>query len=65
MQSSLEDEPGNPGVQVRVIREAVLREFSSRDQPRPMRTPSVDLRGNLRAQRAGSDGNIGGRRIWL
>ena len=24
----LEDEPGNPGVQVRVIREAVLREFS-------------------------------------
>ena len=24
----LEDEPGNPGVQIRVIREAVLREFS-------------------------------------
>ena len=39
----LEDEPGNPGVQIRVIREAVLREFSVVTSP-AYQDAAVDLR---------------------
>ena len=39
----LEDEPGNPGVQIRVIREAVLREFSVVTAP-AYADAAVDLR---------------------
>ena len=54
----LEDEPGNPGVQIRVIREAVLREFSVVTSP-AYEDAVVDLRsGEPRpAPRR--------RRIWL
>ena len=55
----LEDEPGNPGVQIRVIREAVLREFSIVTAP-AYADAAVDLRaGNL------AKGNNRRWRIWL
>ena len=54
----LEDEPGNPGVQVRVIHEAVLREFSVVTSP-AYTDAAVDLRANdpMTEPRR--------RRIWL
>ena len=55
----LEDEPGNPGVQVRVIREAVLREFSVVTAA-AYQDATVDLRADalaLAVQRR--------RRLWL
>ena len=55
----LEPEPGNPGVQIRVIREAVLREFSIVTAP-AYADAEVDLRGEhfgLERKRR--------RRVWL
>ena len=54
----LEDEPGNPGVQIRVIRAAVLREFSIVTAP-AYADAAVDLRAEtpMPVQRR--------RRVWL
>ena len=55
----LEPEPGNPGVQVRVIREAVLREFSV------VTAPSYpDAAVDLRAEDFGREPTRR-RRVWL
>ena len=53
----LEDEPGNAGVQVRVIREAVLREFSVVTAP-AYTDAAVDIRADLLAPARR-------RRLWL
>ena len=53
----LEDEPGNPGVQVRVIREAVLREFSVVTSP-AYTDAAVDIRSDLLVPSRR-------RRLWL
>ena len=55
----LEDEPGNPGVQVRVIREAVLREFSVVTS-----AAYTDAAVDLRAEHLARTGNRR-RRVWL
>ena len=55
----LEPEPGNPGVQVRVIREAVLREFSVVTAP-----AYPDAAVDLRAEHFGR-GPTRRRRVWL
>ena len=55
----LEPEPGNPGVQIRVIREAVLREFSVVTAP-----AYADAAVNLRAEDFGRAPNRR-RRLWL
>ena len=55
----LEDEPGNPGVQIRVIRAAVLREFSIVTAP-AYADAAVDLRADSLAS-----GHNRRRRIWL
>ena len=54
----LEPEPGNPGVQIRVIREAVLREFSVVTAP-AYADAAVDLRAENLAPRNRR------RRLWL
>ena len=55
----LENESGNPGVQIRVIREAVLREFSVVTAP-AYADAAVDLRADNLAS-----GHNRRRRIWL
>ena len=55
----LENEPGNPGVQIRVIREAVLREFSVVTAP-AYADAVVDLRNDHP-----TPGHNRRRRIWL
>ena len=55
----LEDEPGNPGVQIRVIREAVLREFSIVTS-----AAYADAAVDLRAEDFGRAANRR-RRLWL
>ena len=55
----LEPEPGNPGVQVRVIREAVLREFSVVTAP-AYADAAVDLRGEHFGREPTRR-----RRVWL
>ena len=55
----LEDEPGNPGVQIRVIRAAVLREFSVVTAP-----AYPDAAVDLRADDFGRAPNRR-RRLWL
>ena len=55
----LEPEPGNPGVQVRVIREAVLREFSIVTS-----AAYADAAVDLRAEDFGRAANRR-RRLWL
>ena len=55
----LEDEPGNPGVQIRVIREAVLREFSIVTAP-----AYQDAAVDLRAEDFGREPKRR-RRVWL
>ena len=55
----LEDEPGNPGVQIRVIRAAVLREFSVVTAP-----AYPDAAVDLRAEHFGR-GPTRRRRVWL
>ena len=55
----LEPEPGNPGVQVRVIREAVLREFSIVTAP-----AYPDAAVDLRAEDFGREPKRR-RRLWL
>ena len=55
----LEDEPGNPGVQIRVIRAAVLREFSIVTAP-----AYPDAAVDLRAEHFGR-GPTRRRRVWL
>ena len=55
----LEPEPGNPGVQVRVIREAVLREFSVVTAP-----AYPDAAVDLRAEDFGREPKRR-RRLWL
>ena len=55
----LEDEPGNPGVQIRVIRAAVLREFSVVTAP-----AYPDAAVDLRAEHFGR-GPAWRRRLWL
>ena len=54
-----EDEPGNPGVQIRVIRAAVLREFSVVTAP-----AYPDAAVDLRADDFGRAPNRR-RRVWL
>lgn len=54
----LEDEPGNPSVQIRVIREAVLREFSVVTSP-AYTDAAVDIRSDLQAAKHRR------RRLWL
>ena len=54
---TLEDEPGNPGVQIRVIREAVLREFSVVTSP-AYTDAAVDIRADLLVPSRR-------RRLWL
>ena len=53
-------EPGNPGVQIRVIREAVLREFSVVTSP-----AYADAAVDLRADDFGRAPNRRRRMIWL
>ena len=55
----LEPEPGNPGVQIRVIRAAVLREFSVVTAP-----AYADAAVDLRADDFGRAPNRR-RRLWL
>ena len=55
----LEPEPGNPGVQIRVIREAVLREFSVVTAP-----AYPDAAVDLRAEQFGREPTRR-RRVWL
>ena len=55
----LEPEPGNPGVQIRVIREAVLREFSI-----VTAAAYVDAEVDLRAEHLARTGDRR-RRVWL
>ena len=55
----LEPEPGNPGVQIRVIREAVLREFSLVTAP-----AYPDAAVDLRAEDFGREPKRR-RRLWL
>ena len=55
----LEDEPGNPGVQIRVIRAAVLREFSIVTAP-----AYPDAAVDLRAEHFGRE-PARRRRVWL
>ena len=55
----LEPEPGNPGVQIRVIREAVLREFSVVTAP-----AYADAVVDLRAENFGRELRRR-RRVWL
>ena len=55
----LENEPGNPGVQIRIIREAVLREFSVVTAP-AYADAVVDLRNDHP-----TPGHNRRRRIWL
>ena len=55
----LEPEPGNPGVQIRVIREAVLREFSIVTAP-----AYADAEVDLRAERLDMEPTRR-RRTWL
>ena len=54
---ALEDEAGNPGVQVRVIREAVLHEFSLVTRP-AYQDAAVDIRSL-------TDRTRGRTRLWL
>ena len=56
----LEDEPGNPGVQVRVIREAVLREFSVVTS-----AAYQDATVDLRAEDFNLVPAVRRRRVWL
>ena len=56
----LEPEPGNPGVQIRVISEAVLREFSVVTAP-AYADAAVDLRG----EHFGGREPTRRRRLWL